>query len=166
MNCWPLPVHLGCPHPLFQSFTTSSWRGSLVWVNVKPSSCFFFSYPFSHVCICFLCDVVFLTSAHVLCLSIFLLATCLIFFSFFICVCAELIVLHILSTFLLSTSVECWPTVGYYCLIKGRLGRRRPDKSIKLPLTVPEGRWIEMDFVPARESPRVHLPNGVRGCIC
>lgn len=55
------------------------------------------------------------------------------------------------------SSLECRPTVGYYCLIKGRLGRRRPDKSIKLPLAVPEGRWIEMDFVPAREYPRVHL---------
>lgn len=43
------------------------------------------------------------------------------------------------------SSLECRPTVGYYCLIKGRLGRRRPDKSIKLPLAVPEGdgsRWI------------------------
>lgn len=55
------------------------------------------------------------------------------------------------------SSLECRPSVGYYCLIKGRMGRRRPDKSIKLPLAVPEGRWIEMDFVPAREYPRVHL---------
>lgn len=60
------------------------------------------------------------------------------------------------------SSPECPPTVGYYCLIKGRLGRHWPDKSIKLPLAVPEGggwggggsRWI-LSLV--REYPRVHL---------
>lgn len=65
------------------------------------------------------------------------------------------------------SSLECRPTVGYYCLIKGRLGRRRPDKSIKLPLAVPEGEMDRDGFCPSeRISQGAPLPNGVRGGIC
>lgn len=99
--------------------------------------------------------------------SMFFLATCLIFspslsirVCWIDCTLGYIFCPHFCSLPLASpshSSLECRPTVGYYCLIKGRLGRSRPDKSIKLPLTVPEGRWIEMDFVPVREYPRVHL---------
>lgn len=39
------------------------------------------------------------------------------------------------------SSPEWPPTAGYYCLINGRLGRRSPDKSIKLPPAVPKWWW-------------------------
>lgn len=77
--------------------------------------------------------------------------------------------LHILPTFLLASpshsSPECWPTVGYYCLIKGKLGRCTPDKSIKLPLAVPEGEMDRNGFCPSEKvSQGAPLANGVRGC--
>lgn len=59
------------------------------------------------------------------------------------------------------------PTVGYYCLIKGRLGRCSPDKSIKLPLAVPEGEMDRNGFCPSEKvSQGAPLANGVRGRIC
>lgn len=62
------------------------------------------------------------------------------------------------------------PTAGYYCLVKGKLGRHWLDKSIKLPLAVPRdggGRWIEMDSVTSeRISQCAPLPNGVGGSMC
>lgn len=125
--------------------------------------CFF---PFLTGFLTCLCHIVFLI-LHTLSLSIFILAISLIFLpSLSICVCwidctpGYIFCPHFCSLLLASpshSSLECRLTVGYYCLIKGRLGRRGADKSIKLPLAVPEGRWIEMDFVPAREYPRVHL---------
>lgn len=105
---------------------------------------------------CSLCHIVFLIIRTLtLSLSVFFLAISLVFLpSFSICVCwidctsGYIFCPHFCSLPLASpshSSLECRPTVGYYCLIKGRLGRRRPDKSIKLPLAVPEGdgsRWI------------------------
>lgn len=107
--------------------------------------------------------------------SIFFLATSLIFFPslpicWIDCTTGYIFCPHFCSLLLASpshSSPECRPTVGYYCLIKGRLGRCSPDKSIKLPLAVPEGEIDRNGFCPSEKvSQGAPLANGVRGCIC